>query len=121
MGPTTLPCIAIGHQFAQKLHAMTEPPEEGKDNPRFRDLFDLWQLRDQVPVDVELRADCMQIFKLRNTHAWPPNVTVYDSWVEPYKAIANDAGVAVTDAHRAAADLREYLTSIESLASKVII
>jgi hypothetical protein len=99
------------------LHAMTEPPEEGKDNLRFRDLFDLWQLRDQVPADAELRAVCIEIFRLRNTHAWPPNVKVYDSWIEPYKEIANDAGVGVTDAHQAAADLREYAASIEALNS----
>ena len=117
MGPAALPCIPIRQQFVQKLHAMTELPEGGKDNPRFRDLFDLWQLRDQVPVDLELRAECVQIFKLRNTHAWPPNVKVYDSWVEPYKAIANDAGMAVTDAHRAAADLVEYVAAIETLPS----
>lgn len=120
VGPAALPCMSIRHQFAQKLHAMTEPPEEGKDNLRFRDLSDLLQLGDQVPVDAELRAECIQIFGLRNTHAWPPNVTVYDSWVEPYKVIAKDAGVAVTDAHHAAADLREYIASIEALASKAI-
>jgi hypothetical protein len=116
IGPAALSCIAVRHQFAQKLHAMTEPLEEGKDNPRFRDLFDLWQLKDQIPVDLALRAECQHIFKLRNTHAWPPNVTVFDSWVEPYKKIASDAGVVLTDAQSAATDLREYIASIEDLA-----
>ncbi len=114
-GPSALSCLPIRHQFAQKLHAMTEPPEEGRDNPRFRDLFDLWQLREQVTVDVDLRAECLRVFETRKTHAWPPKLKVYESWVEPYKTIAHDAGVTITDAHQAAADLREYVTSIESL------
>lgn len=118
-GPASLPCLPIRRQIAQKLHAVTQPPPRGRDNPRFRDLLDLWQLKERVPADPELRAECKQIFRLRSTHPWPPNVIVYDSWVEPYRAVANDVGASISDPHAAAYELREYIARIEALASRV--
>jgi len=119
VGPAALPCIPIRRQIAKKIHALTQPPEEGRDNPRFRDLFDLWQLKDRVRADPELRAECKQIFRLRKTHTWPPKVTVYDSWGEPYRTMSTDARLAVTDVHQAANGLEEFFVSIEAFRSRI--
>ncbi len=37
--PVDVPCIAIRWQIAQKLHACTEVPTDGRTNDRFRDLI----------------------------------------------------------------------------------
>lgn len=47
-GPERLPCMPLVKQVAQKLHAMTETLESGYPNERFRDLWDLWVLREMV-------------------------------------------------------------------------
>ena len=119
-GPETLPCLPIRRQIAQKLHAVTAPPADAaKDNPRFRDLFDLCQLHDETPLDSELRAECKQIFRLRDQHGWPPEIVVYPSWEDPYAALAVQANASITDVHTAAEKIRELVARIERLAQKI--
>lgn len=33
-GPERVPCLGVRYQIAQKIHACTEPPGAGKDQPR---------------------------------------------------------------------------------------
>ena len=52
-GPERIPCLGIRYQIAQKLHACTAPPLEGRDeNVRFHDPIDLILLRASSPMTV---------------------------------------------------------------------
>ena len=48
-GPEYLPCMALPKQIAQKLHAVTEVLDDGKENDRFRDLVDIVMFSVLVP------------------------------------------------------------------------
>jgi Nucleotidyl transferase AbiEii toxin, Type IV TA system len=114
-GPETLPCLPLVKQVAQKIHAMTEVPEGGRANERFRDLADLWVLRGIVRPSAQLRGVCEETFRIRGTHAWPPDVVIHAHWREPFTALARDLDLAVGDVDAAAHDVREYVTSIAAV------
>jgi len=111
-GPEWLPCISLVKQVAQKLHAMTEELEGGRPNERFRDLWDLWVLRDLVPPTAELRDVCEETFRLRATHPWPPEVVVRDQWIEPFAALGEGEGLPVPGPQEAEDDVRAYVRRI---------
>lgn len=103
-GPAAVPCVAIRWQIAQKLHASTEMTADGRPNDRFRDLIDLLLLWELVPDDqrATLREACEEIFALRDKHSWPPVVTVFDHWPEPYRVLAEEVHFPITDVAEAA-------------------
>jgi hypothetical protein len=111
-GPEWLPCLPLPQQVAQKIHAMTEEFVGDRPNERFRDLWDLWVLRELVPPSPELRRVCKETFRLRGKHQWPPNVVVHEHWVEPFSVLAAEAGIAIPGVHQAADDVREYVRLI---------
>lgn len=116
-GPEDVPCLTIRYQIAQKLHACTEPPPEGKDeNPRFHDLIDLLLLRPLIPGDglAAVRAACIDTFTVRDEHDWPPELVVYPSWAEAYERLAIEQDFAVTDVEEAAAQVRDLITEIDA-------
>ncbi len=116
-GPSTLPCLPIRRQVAQKIHALTEPPREpGKENTRVKDLFDLLALRETTPLDPELRAECKQVFRSRGTHSWPPTIVVASRWHDEYRRIAGEQRALVTDVTVAAQELATFIAQIEGLA-----
>lgn len=92
-GPAALPCIPLVKQIAQKLHAVTEPPGEGRTNDRFRDLLDVVMLSAMAPPSPELRAVCEETFHLRGKHGWPPEVVAHPHWVEPMEQRAGEMGL----------------------------
>jgi Nucleotidyl transferase AbiEii toxin, Type IV TA system len=53
-GPDVVLVLDARWQIAQKLHAVTEQPDDGRVNPRFRDLLDLQLLE---ALDPDLSAD----------------------------------------------------------------
>lgn len=110
-GPATLPCLPLTKQVAQKLHAMTETIE-GRPNDRFRDLVDLWVLRELVPPTVELRKMCEETFRIRKKHDWPPEVVVYEHWRKPFAEQSRVLELPITDADTAATDVRAYILAI---------
>jgi hypothetical protein len=111
-GPERLPCMPLVKQVAQKLHAMTEQLESGHPNERFRDLWDLWVLREMVPPSPQLREVCEETFRIREKHPWPPTILVHSHWIEPFAALAQGEGLLVPDAQQAGEDVREYVRSI---------
>lgn len=111
-GPERLPCMPLVKQVAQKLHAMTDTLESGRPNERFRDLWDLWVLREIAPPSAALRAVCEETFRIRNRHAWPPEVVAHSHWLDPFAALAAGEGIAVPNARQAAQDVQDYVNAI---------
>lgn len=111
-GPARLPCMPLVKQVAQKLHAMTEQLDSGQPNERFRDLWDLWVLRELVPASPQLREVCEETFRIRSKHPWPPTILDHPHWIEPFAALSQGEGLLVPDAQRAAEDVREYVRMI---------
>lgn len=118
-GPKTVTVLPLRRQIAQKLHAMTEPPAEARENPRFRDLLDLWQLRTTAVVDGELRSQCIQIFRLRRKHAWPPQVVVYGSWPEGLARMAAEEGVEFPGVETITDEVQQFIADIDAVAVRV--
>jgi Nucleotidyl transferase AbiEii toxin, Type IV TA system len=115
-GPDRIACVSVRYQIAQKIHACTEDHAEGRENDRFRDLIDLQLLRDLVEDDglTAIREACVEIFGLRDKHAWPPHVTVFASWPEGFAAMAADIGFYTDDVDVAADALREFISEIDA-------
>jgi hypothetical protein len=116
-GPDRVPCLGVRYQIAQKVHACSEPPLEGKDeNPRFHDLIDLIFLRDLVAADgwPAVRRACVDTFESRAKHAWPPELVVYLSWPAAFAALATDQGFDITDVEEAARQVREMINGIDA-------
>ena len=113
-GPDTVPCVAVRWQMAQKLHACTETFERGE-NDRFRDLLDLQLLADLVEDDewAAVRAACLEIFETRAKQAWPPQVTLYESWGAGYEALAVETGFSITDVREAADAVAHLIERID--------
>lgn len=110
-GPTDIACLPLDHQIAQKLHAVTERPPD-RENARFRDLVDLLMLRELVEGLRSLRGTCEATFEHRATHAWPPTLDVPDGWDVGYAALASEVGLAITDVHVAAEQVRGFIAAI---------
>lgn len=116
-GPTDVPCVAVRWQIAQKLHACTEvTANDGRPNDRFRDLIDLLLLWELVSEDerTSLREACEEMFTLRGRQPWPPVVTVFDYWPEPYRALAEEVHFPITDVSEAAEAVQAIIDSIAS-------
>ncbi len=113
-GPERLPCIPLTKQIAQKLHAVTEVPPEGKTNDRFRDLLDIVMLSTHVPSSVELRAVCEETFRIRNKQNWPPEIVTYPHWIEPMEQMADEMGLEHRSAKAIAVHIAGYVRQIAS-------
>lgn len=111
-GPQHLPCLPLVKQVAQKIHALTEPVDQGRPTDRFRDLLDLWIIRDMAPPSRELREVCEETFRVRDKHSWPPTIVVLDHWHGPFQAMTAEVQASVRDANQAAGDVQEYIQRI---------
>jgi hypothetical protein len=114
--PRKVRCLSLRYQVAQKLHACTEVFESGPENGRFRDVMDLLLLRD-FATDVGLsrvREACIEVFELRGKQSWPPSLTVYGSWRDPFRAIASENGFDPTDLAEAAKQLDDFIREIDN-------
>lgn len=113
-GPDDVPCVSIRYQIAQKLHACTEAPVDGGTNDRFRDLVDLLLLKELVEDDewIAVREACEELFQLRERHAWPPLVTVFETWPAPYGAMAGELAFPITSVEEAAGEVQAMIDTI---------
>jgi nucleotidyltransferase AbiEii toxin of type IV toxin-antitoxin system len=111
-GPDFVLVLDARWQIAQKLHAVTERSEDGRENPRFRDLIDL-QLLEALDRDLaSVRDACERVFAARAQQSWPPDLVVQPSWRAGYAALATELEFDVTDVERAAAAVRVYIERI---------
>lgn len=115
-GPDDVPCLATRWQIAQKLHACTEVPADDRTNDRFRDLPDLLMLWNLIDDDERLavREACEEIFALRGQHAWPPQIIVFDHWLEPYRTLADEIQFPIVDVYEAAAAVQAVVGILTS-------
>jgi len=111
----------VRYQVAQKLHACTELPTDGRSNDRFRDLIDLLLLAELLEDDEwsGVREACEELFALREMHAWPPVVTVFGGWPESYRALAVEVAFHVTGAQAAAVRVQELIGRIARVGQEV--
>jgi hypothetical protein len=113
--PEKVNCVSVRYQVAQKLHACTEVFHQGPENERFRDVMDILLVEDLLRDEVGLAATreaCVDIFTVRAKHAWPPSVTVYESWRGPFRALADENGFRPGDIDRAVEQLRNLIADI---------
>ena len=115
-GPAQLPCLPLRFHVAQKLHGMTLPPRPGKENERFRDLVDLVLMDAMITHDyAALREACELVFRNRNTHSWPPDLsTVPAHWAQPFSRLAEELELAETDLEAALVRVRKFVARIVS-------
>lgn len=115
-GPAQLPCLPLRFHVAQKLHGMTLPPRPGRQNERFRDLVDLLLMDAMITHDyAALREACELVFRNRNTHSWPPDLsTVPAHWAQPFSRLAEELELAETDLEAALVRVRNFVARIVS-------
>lgn len=82
--PRLVPCLDVANQIAQKLHACTEPLPDGND--RVRDIVDIWLLEALLEPDdlSSVRTACIDTFRRRRRHTWPPTASPSPSWTRDY-------------------------------------
>lgn len=114
--PERVPCLSIHAQAAQKIHAMTLPARPDRPNDRFKDLVDLLLIEELVHDHTALLDACERTFAVRSTHPWPPPIEIPESWVEPFRRMAGEVGLPVTDVHEAAGRIRALLHRLDSRA-----
>ena len=112
-GPGSLPCLSLPYHVAQKIHAMTAPPLEGRRNDRFRDLVDLLLMREWITDFQAVLRACMDVFETRSTHAWPPAFRAPEHWVAPFAAMARELDLETTDVYQAAHEGRAFINTID--------
>jgi len=113
-GPDVVLVLDARWQIAQKLHAVSEQHDDGRENPRFRDLLDLQLLEALDPDLASVRDACERVFAARAQHAWPPDLVVAPSWRAGYEALATELDFDVTDVERAADTVRAYIERVAS-------
>lgn len=111
-GPDELECISLRHHVAHKLHALTKPMPDGRQNDRFRDVVDLLLMRELVD-DLPAQADaCEAVFAHRATHRWPPEISPPVAWRAPFARLAAEAELPVRDLDDAATEIRRFVADV---------
>ena len=112
--PDCVNCVSLRYQVAQKLHACTEVFAAGRENDRFRDVMDILLVEEMLRDSSLARVQeaCIDIFRVREKHSWPPSVTVYSSWREPFAKLARDNGFTPEDIDEAVASLTALIADI---------
>jgi hypothetical protein len=105
--PGELLGVAMDYQAAQKLHAASDPDEDGYENQRVHDIVDLLLVRDAFYPNCppgSLKAACVDIFNHRAGEArqlgrparrWPPVLHINDYWRLAYPPLAESLGITV--------------------------
>jgi hypothetical protein len=97
--------VTLAYILAQKLHACTDHSNAGRPNDRARDLIDILLVRRLLTEAelVDVRDACVEIFRLRAKHDWPPAITVLEAWPEIYATeVAKTPGFEPAEVHEAA-------------------
>ncbi len=114
--PPVVPCLSVRYQIAQKLHACTDPLNGDRPNERAHDLADLILLEELLgEADLAAaRRACVDVFGVRNKHAWPPALVPDDYWYELWRRIVEDDQFPVTDLDDAVERVRALIARIDA-------
>jgi hypothetical protein len=113
--PSALPCLSLRYHIAQRIHGMTRPSaQEDASNERFRDLADILLLRDLVEDLATVRAACVEVFALRGTHEWPPDLDPPGFWEELYANLAAGLELAEKTLEEAVREARAFIEAIDA-------
>jgi hypothetical protein len=105
--PKPVALMAIHHQIAQKLHAVSAP-----DSDRAHDLIDLQLIVANEDVDYKkTREACQRLFASRKLQEWPPVVVAGFNWQSLYDAQASGLDV-IRDINGAVAWVNELIQRI---------
>lgn len=111
-----LPLVTLAYLLAQKLHACTDHSLPNRDNDRARDLIDVLLVRRLLAHEelLGVRRACVEIFRLREMHPWPPSVTVLPEWPTIYAGeLAKTPDFTPVEVERAAADVDRLIAEID--------
>ncbi len=109
-----IPFLPIRYQVAQKLHACTEDLGEERPNQRARDLADILLIEELALNDVQmsgLRDACVEIFRLRGKHPWPPTVVAWPGW--------DDIWERLVETERLDYSLAEAVARVQDLVDRI--
>jgi hypothetical protein len=114
--PERVTCLSLRYQIAQKIHAVTEEPADGRPNLRHWDLIDLILLRALLEEDLwYVREACIWTFDDRDTHNWPPTLKVPDAWSESYRFDVSQIRADLPEDVQAAAEaVTEFIAAIDA-------
>lgn len=112
--PRFVPCLDVPYQIAQKLHACTEPLTNGND--RVRDIFDIWLLEALLETGElsSVRTACIDTFRRRQGHTWPPSVSPSPTWTRDYPLLIAEHPDAPPTLEDAIEYLAHLVTRIDS-------
>ncbi len=116
-GPTVLPCLSLPYHLAHKLHAVTRPDSQEYPNERVQDLIDLLIFRDELASPAHralVREACVEVFAVRSSHPWPPELGPPERWTEPFTRMAGELGLEPTNLDEAAAEIRGLIATLDS-------
>lgn len=107
LGP--IPVMALRHQIAQKLHAVSSPG-----SMRAHDLIDLQLLDAAYDGDYsQVKATCQRLFAYRKMQAWPPRIEQGPTWEIAY-ADQLPTGNLITNVSDAVAWANELIQKIDA-------
>jgi len=100
--PSTIRCLTLEEQVAQKIHGATNPAKIiGKPKlNRARDILDVLLIELLGQADrVGVRAAAERLFASETSHAWPPKPVVYPKgWCDTLEALARELDYPVKEA-----------------------
>jgi Nucleotidyl transferase AbiEii toxin, Type IV TA system len=115
-GPTAVACLSLRFQVAQKIHACTERYPD-RENERVHDLLDLQLMEELIEDYGRVKSACTEIFDLRGTHPWPPELTVEPTWPGTYRELAAELDFPTNDINHAIARVQALIDRIQSAES----
>lgn len=115
-GPAVVPCLPLSHQLAQKIHGMTQPPKEGRQNERSKDLVDVLLIEELVRDMAELRRTCVTVFEARGTHEWPPTLEAHAHWRDEFGRLSAEYDLNVRSLEEGVTAARELIARIDGSA-----
>ncbi len=112
-GPTEVTCLSLRYQIAQKIHACTER-FPNRENERVHDLIDLQLMEELIEDYSRVKTACIEIFKLRRTHHWPPTLTIEPTWRNTYRELAAELDFPTKDIDEAIARVQALIDEIHA-------
>ncbi len=111
-GPAEVTCLSLRYQIAQKIHACTER-FPNRENERVHDLIDLQLMEELIEDYSRVKAASVEIFDLRQTHSWPPTLTVEPTWPDTYRELAVELDFPTKDLDEAVARVQALIDRIQ--------